>query len=446
MVWGDLGVWLVMDDELKSLVERFDGALGTAEVIARHAVAWRQNPEEVSRTALPLISHFEARGVLARGGSFARPNEEPLSIANVTFNITNRCNLHCPFCYNAKRDGDEAAIDTVLNFLRSGQKVFTPDASLIILGGEPLLDPERLLDLVDRGGELFSRPPMISTNGTRLDGALVNRLAKSRLEIQVSLDSADEATHDRARGKGVYARAVEGIRLLVDAGVYTIISMVITRNTVEQMGEFLALADKLKVDEARFIPLRKVGAAAESSVKADNLPDPLVGFEQLTAILDEHPEYGRLLARDFFTIAAEQCRFSSSRVSCGIGRRVIFIDADGTLFPCPNHATEAFRLGHIETDSLETILKGADRMGRIRKLYHVDNYRQCAKCPFKRWCAGDCRGEVLAMFKKPTAPSPHCKSLRKMYKQILWRLALGDSKLGGLLQESPRHSAKNTFL
>jgi radical SAM protein with 4Fe4S-binding SPASM domain len=444
MVWGNLGTWLVMDDELRSLIERFDGRAETDEVFARHAAEWgKRSAEAVRDEALPFIRDFVRRGVLSRPGTRSTPDEEPLSIANVTFNITNRCNLSCPFCYNGLRDRQEVAIDDVVRFLRAGQKVFSKDASLIVLGGEPLLVPERLFALIDRAGGLFSRPPMISTNGTRLNDAMVARLAKARIEVQVSLDSADEATHDRGRGKGVYAKAVAGIRRLVDAGVYTIMSMVIKKSTLSGMADFLALSDELKVDEARFIPLRQVGAVSESCATSADLPDPLAGFEQLTAVLEAYPEYGRLLARDFFSIAAVQCRFSSSRVSCGIGRRVIFIDADGGIYPCPNHVTEAFRVGNITTDVLENVLEQA--MAPIRARYHIDLFSRCRTCPFRRWCAGDCRGEVVATTSDPAAPSPHCNSLRTMYKRILWRLALNDG-VGNVLGASSRHNAKNTFL
>ncbi len=446
LVWGDLGQWLVMDDELEALLRGFDGTRTTEELFREHAKKWGDTPENVETEARPLVRELSARGVLAAVGERNIPREEPLSIANVTFNITNRCNLRCPFCYNAERKGEEIPIDQVVGFLRSGMQSLSKDASLIILGGEPLLVPERLIPLVEGAGEIFQRSPMISTNGTRLDGEMVARLANIPIEVQVSLDSAHEEIHDRGRGKGVHRRAVAGIHRLVKKGVYTIVSMVIQRETVKEMEDLLALARDLGVNEARFIPLRNVGAAATSRTVVTELPDFLLGFQQLLSILDRHPEYGELLARDYFSIAAVQCRHSASRVSCGIGRRVIFIDADGTLYPCPNHVNDLFKLGHVAEDPLAEVLAAPDRMGRIRALYHIDRYPECAACPFKRWCAGDCRGEVLATTGNPLAPSPHCEALKQMYTEILWRLATGDAHVGGLLRGPSVHNAGNTYL
>ena len=95
-------------------------------------------------------------------------------------------------CYNAVRKGEEAPIETVVDFLRTGKESFATDSSLIVLGGEPLLVPEHLFDLVEGTRGLFSRPPMISTNGTRLDDEMVSRLADTPIEVQISLDSARE--------------------------------------------------------------------------------------------------------------------------------------------------------------------------------------------------------------------------------------------------------------
>jgi radical SAM protein with 4Fe4S-binding SPASM domain len=374
------------------------------------------------------------------------PVEEPLSIANLTLNLTNRCNLHCPFCDNGARAGEEVPVDILVNFLRAGRSAFSNDASLIVLGGEPLIRANRLFQLIEKAGDLFARPPMISTNGTLLSQEVVSRLSETRVEVQVSIDSANPELHDRGRGQGVHQKAIAGIRRLVDAGVYTIISMVFKQSTIDGMAGFLALAKELKVQEARFIPLRNAGAAAQADANKKELPDLMAAFQTLLATLEKCPEYTRLLARDFFSIAAAQCRYSSSRVSCGIGRRVIFIDADGSLYPCPNHVKETFRLGHVSTDSLEKILFHSEAMQNVRNQYHVSRYSQCSRCPFRRWCAGDCRGEVLATTRNPHAPSPHCDELKQMYTAILRLLAEGDSRVGGISAGMSRENANNRFL
>jgi radical SAM protein with 4Fe4S-binding SPASM domain len=444
LVWGRLATWMVMDDEFVSLLGRFDGASTLGAVVAKHAEHWNRSAQQVVEEAEPLLQDLVNRGVLTSTPGPPAQMTEPVEIANITLNLTNRCNLSCPFCYNGDRAGAEIPVEKIVCFLEAGEKVMSSDASLIILGGEPTIDPKRLLEFLDNAGPLFSRAPMISTNGTLLDDELVGELAARRVEVQVSLDSHRLDAHDAGRGDGVYATATEGIARLVAAGVHTIVSMVLQRSNTEDMEGYLRLAMDLGVNEARFIPLRNAGAAGDHDPGA--APDRYAAFENLLDILARRPEFSRLLVRDFFSISMIQCRYTTSRVSCGIARRVIFIDADGEVYPCPNHVAPGFALGNVATDSLQHVLRDCALANELRDRYRVDHYTRCRDCPFSHWCAGDCRGEVLAVSGDPAAPSPHCKEQRAMYTRMLWLLANGDPRLVGLPKQPAGKAAKDTFM
>jgi len=83
-----------------------------------------------------------------------------------------------------------------------------------------------------------------STNGTRIDEAAARRLASiDYLDIQISIDGADAATSDRIRGAGSYdsaRRAMDNL-LAADFGQFKI-SVVMTRESIEQLDEFEKLA------------------------------------------------------------------------------------------------------------------------------------------------------------------------------------------------------------
>ena len=435
---------MVIDDEFVSLLARFDGAATLGAVIAGHAKQWKRLAQEVVEEGEPLLQDLVNRGVLTTTPGPPAQMSEPVEIANITLNLTNRCNLSCPFCYNGDRSGEEIPVAKIVSFLKAGEQVMSRDASLIILGGEPTLDPKRLFEFLDKAGPLFARAPMISTNGTLLDDELVKELAARRVEVQVSLDSHRLDAHDAGRGDGVYATAMEGIARLVAAGVHTIVSMVLQRSNTEDMEGYLRLAMDLGVNEARFIPLRNAGAAGDHDPGA--APDRYAAFENLLDILARRPEFSRLLVRDFFSISMIQCRYTTSRVSCGIARRVIFIDADGEVYPCPNHVTPGFALGNVAADSLQHVLRDCALANELRDRYRVDHYTRCRDCPFSHWCAGDCRGEVLAVSGDPAAPSPHCKEQRAMYTRMLWHIADGDPRLAGLPERPAGKAAKDTFM
>ncbi len=117
--------------------------------------------------------------------------------------------------------------------------------------------------------------------------------------------------------------------------------MVLRPQVVAELEDYFDLALQTGVSEVRFIPLRRIGAGSEAQTEVPQLHHVLT---RLVSILNRRPELARLLGRDFFSILMTVCRFSCLRDNCGIGRRCLFINADGNLFPCPNHVAAAMVL------------------------------------------------------------------------------------------------------
>lgn len=431
LIWGDLARWLVADSELARFAGLFNGKRPFKKVLKLHARRQRKKLSVVEREALPVVNSLEGLGILTRTAvgvpHLAPAVLEPVRIANVTINLTNRCNLACPWCYNASRRTGEVDASIVVERLEEASQLFSPGASLIILGGEPTLDMDRLEYVLQGGARIFQPAPLVSTNGTQLTAENVATLARQRVEVQVSLDGATADEHDSGRGQGVFDLASEGICRLRDAGVHTTICMVYGRESMDRFEPYLDLALSLGASEARFIPLRLIGRGAGH---ADSLPDQFQAYRHLVSILRRRPELARLLRRDYFSITSAICRFSIPRSGCGIGRKVIFIDADGTVYPCPNHVYPELACGNIADQSLADIVHKSPVMEATRKRYQVTNYTRCQNCTFRHWCAGDCRGEVLSVATDPLAPSPHCQELRSMMLEMFWAIAGGDTTLG----------------
>ncbi|MFC1642201.1 radical SAM protein [Myxococcota bacterium] len=261
---------------------------------------------------------------------------------------------------------------------------------------------------------IFQPPTLVSTNGTLLTEHVVEEFASLRVQVQVSLDSARTERHDQVRGHGVYAKVMQGIRRLTQAGVYTILSLVYTRESVGEMEGYLDLAAELGANEARFIPLRAIGKGLEHQRLR---PNQLAAFERLLDVLNRRPELARLLARDYFSILTTQFNYSAPRLNCGLGRKVLFVDADGSVYPCPNHVGPEYLAGNLREQTLQQIVLEAPVLQGIRQTHQVTEYTRCRTCPFRYWCAGDCRGEVVASCGDWRQPSPHCAESREVYRR-----------------------------
>lgn len=427
-VWGDLGQWLVLDAEAALLLRLFARRQRVEDVLRGFSLATARPYGDVRREALPLINALINRRILGPHLGSPPPPDDPLRLSSLTFNITNRCNLNCPWCYNRPGVGSEIAVGALMEWIGAGATTFGDDATFIVLGGEPFLDEPRLREAVSLAREHFPGEILVSTNGTCLSEPTPHVLANVDVTVQVSLDSPSPRKHDSIRGVGVFDRAVANTKRLIDRGVRTILSMVLTRDNEEDLEAYFDLGRALGADEVRFIPLRRIGRGISHSDKA---PDLFACFQRLVEILKRRPELVRLLRRDFFSILMTVCRFSCLRGNCGIGRRCLFVDSDGSVFACPNHRVPDLRCGHVQSTPIVAILETSSVLCGLRLQYHMDRMPVCGRCAFRYWCAGDCRAEALTVSGDPSAPSPYCGALQKVMKNMFWLIAEGWEGMGG---------------
>jgi molybdenum cofactor biosynthesis enzyme MoaA len=140
------------------------------------------------------------------------------------FHTGTACNLSCPFCLEGSKPGDdrlqllrfEDATPYIDEALSLGVKQFS------FTGGEPFVNKDiiRILDYA-----LRHRPCLVLTNATeplikRLKHLKPLRNHSDELHFRVSLDYADPARHDAARGEGMFAQAVKGLRELHGMGFH----------------------------------------------------------------------------------------------------------------------------------------------------------------------------------------------------------------------------------
>lgn len=136
------------------------------------------------------------------------------TVLNITMELTQECNLACTYCYqNSYRDTgaiSEAGIEHVLTYVEgvisTGKRPIT-DIAFRMIGGEPLLQKDKVLSAVERMRALADRlgvrlNAQIDTNGLLLDARVIAVMQS----ISVSL--TNRADHDKVRvrhnGAGSY--------------------------------------------------------------------------------------------------------------------------------------------------------------------------------------------------------------------------------------------------
>lgn len=168
------------------------------------------------------------------------PEVELRALDTVWFQVAGTiCNIECTHCFISCSPTNRshemmtlAEIETRLAEARAlGAKEY------YFTGGEPFLNREMLpiLEATLRQG-----PATVLTNGMLLREEVCRRLrelfdrSEYSLDIRVSLDGFDAASHDAIRGKGVWDRVMIGLRNLAAAGLNPVITVTTAAEGVEQ--------------------------------------------------------------------------------------------------------------------------------------------------------------------------------------------------------------------
>lgn len=182
------------------------------------------------------------------------------------------CNLRCRHCFISCSPDNHS-----FWFMTRGQVAGALAESIPLgvkeyyfTGGEPFMNHEMcgiLKDTLELG------PATVLTNATLLPERTVRELARLAagspysLELRVSLDGVTPEMNDAIRGEGTFARCMEGVRRLVDAGFLPIITAMQSWPDAETgriLGGFRELLADVGYDRARLkiIPPLLIGEEA----------------------------------------------------------------------------------------------------------------------------------------------------------------------------------------
>ena len=181
----------------------------------------------------------------------------------VAWQLTNRCRSRCLACCEEsgpdKAWRDELSGSEALDLARAIGAAGIPYVAFG--GGEPLGVPHvwDIFDVLASTGTALK----IETDGTRIDEAAADRLAALPAQcIQISVDGANAATHERVRPGSSFAAAVAAIERLVGRGRRPQMVFVPTRLNLGEIVDAFDLAGELGCEAFVTGPLMRLGRAA----------------------------------------------------------------------------------------------------------------------------------------------------------------------------------------
>ncbi|TFD33481.1 radical SAM protein [Cryobacterium cryoconiti] len=234
------------------------------------------------------------------------PSQRPGSRVWVYTNFD--CNLACDYCCvrsSPKAERRAIGADRLQQIAREAADAGVSE--LILTGGEPFLLND-LDDLVNSCTDQL--PTTLLTNGMLFRGARLERLRRmdrSRLTLQVSVDSATPAIHDSHRGTGSWAKAVTGIRIAHDEGFRVKVAATLPADQIHELDPFHDFLDTLGISREDQV-IRALAHRGVSDSGIELTVDSLIPEVTITAdgvywhpVAADHDD--QFVTRDIFPLA-----------------------------------------------------------------------------------------------------------------------------------------------
>ena len=279
-----------------------------------------------------------------------------MPIETVLIGVTYACQCDCVHCGAAlSRDQNRKELGTeeIKSVIDQCQDIHA--TSVAFFGGEPLLRND-IFEVIAHASD-YGFCTNLDTNGALLTKQCVTKLKKAGLHIiGVSIDSSDPDRHNTfRRNKGLFTKAISGIRHCIDEGIYCYVSTYATHENVSN-GDILKVIQLARNENADWIRICAPFVAGKwISCTENRLTQKERRF--IEAIADEDPEY----------IVLED------RNGCpGVQQRLLYISAYGDVQPC---CYVPVMFGNIREKPLVDIVR------RIQHHRMYEHYGTIKNCP-----------------------------------------------------------------
>lgn len=328
----------------------------------------------------------------------------PLHCLNPSIDLTNACNLNCPYCYiedknslRKKRLPDEISyqqtLEVVDSFVALGAKTIN-----IVGAGEPTID-QHFVEIVDyiASKGLIS---VVFTNGIKLSGnpALIEFLYNKNVSVVIKLNSFESEHQDLVAGRSGYTRKRNRvIQKLIQAGFNKSFPTRLGVDTILYQGNIKEMFEVHKWSRennifpitADYIPTGRTDQGVFESQnnrsldfyndsqrrKLATLLEP-VAKEPKKQLLKNIQEFDARLG----IIKNTNCAYYGGGICTQI--LGLYVDIKGDIYPCVARKKREGRslsnglLGNIAQDSLLDIWRQSSYMQGIREHYN-------GGCPYK---------------------------------------------------------------
>jgi len=304
-----------------------------------------------------------------------------VKIFYLQWHLSEACNLKCKHCYQENHTPVMLEYDKLLDILnqyRNLLKKLKVKGHINLTGGEPLCSPYlfKLLEEFKKDSDLYSFS--ILTNGTLITDDIAKKIASYNPEyVQVSLEGSKKK-NDYVRGKGVYKKVGEAIKLLNKYHIFTSVSFTATKINYREFPKVVKYAEKLGVNNVwtdRFIPL---GTSYDKEFTLNKEETQ----EYLDIISKENIRLRRKKSKTHVSMyrALQFTRTQNIAYHCTAGKELLTVMENGDLVPCrrmPIYIGNLLKEDMYELYKNNKILKDLQNPVVPEGCKHCDDAKHC---------------------------------------------------------------------
>ncbi|MCW3995811.1 MAG: TIGR04084 family radical SAM/SPASM domain-containing protein [Candidatus Bathyarchaeota archaeon] len=337
--------------------------------------------------------------------------------------LTSECNLQCKYCFGESLEdfdeafGDDIEVDYNLpknvsyeipqleKFCRQD-----PDCVLTFYGGEPLLQAEKLRQIMD---EVVPKHFMIQTNGLLLD-KLEPKYTNRFHTILVSIDG-EEALTDYYRGKGTFRKVIDNLKLIRQNGFE---GELIARMTVMEQTDIQKQVHWL-LDNREFsfssIHWQLNAGFWGNDYQRRNFEEwtqtsYVPGVRALARFWVDEMQLKGTVLKLYPLLGIAESFLNDEKdclMRCGGGWINYAIQTDGNIIPCPTMwGMKKYYLGHVAT---------ANPLA-LKKIFVSE--KPCVKCQILSICGGRCLYTNITRRWSDEAYSKVCYTVAQLVESV----------------------------
>jgi pyrroloquinoline quinone biosynthesis protein E len=329
-------------------------------------------------------------------------NDVPRPLS-VLCELTYRCNLQCPYCYNPldlHGYRNELSSEEWERALREAAEIGVLQAHFS--GGEPTLrkDLPRLVKHASSHG-LYTN---LITQGTFLGDDLLRELKDAGLDhVQISVQAPEEALADEIAGTRVHARKLDALRRVQQSGLALTLNCVLHRRNHDLIEDVIRLAESYGVGRLELANVQFYGWAYRN--RSALMPTRTQVEHGLRVVAAARARLGDAMQiayvlPDYFEERPKPCMH-------GWGRAFMTITPDGRVLPCPAAAAIAtLRFDNVRERQLGEIWRSSAAFQAYRGTAWMPE--PCRSCERREIDWGGCRCQAYLLTGDAGATDPAC--------------------------------------